>query len=85
MNPDPYSFEKRGRSAEQPAPRQFSLLTLLSIVTGLAVLFGVLTWFGLKGPAALVGFASAGGAALIAIMSIELFKRIKDFWSERRD
>ena len=58
---------------EQPASQQFSLKTLLIVVAGFAVMFGVLTWLGLHGTGALMAFAAASGGALAAIFCIELF------------
>jgi hypothetical protein len=73
----------RSNDIEQPAPQQFGLLTLLGVVAGFAVLFGVLTWIGLNGVGALIAFAAAAAAALAAIVCVELFKRIKNVGSRR--
>jgi hypothetical protein len=63
---------------EQPASQQYSLRTLLGVVTALALLFGVLTWLGLDGMGALVAFGAASGAALFAIACIEFVRRMRN-------
>ena len=66
---------------EQPASQQFSLKTLLAVVVGFALLFGVLTWLGLRGTGALIAFAAAGGGALAAIFCIELYWACRKMFS----
>jgi len=59
--------------------QQFSLKTLMAVVAGTAVLFGVLTWLGLRGIGALVAFAAAGGGAVAAIIVIELCWAVRNW------
>lgn len=77
MTDEPRSDMPQPEASDQPASQQFSLRTLLFVVAGFALLFGVLTWLGLRGTGALVAFAAAGGGALAAIFCIELFWAVR--------